>query len=431
MYRHCFTLVVILFFCLSINASVISGSSTISLSGPASEQQIQTARQGARAQLKKKLVEWVSENSSSQKLDTLNALHNLFLESFVDSCLNLTKEESFYQGKSLTVTYNVTQETAEQAAKTYNEQLDSKAFLFWSAAKNAAQENNPVQFYKSAIQALSYASARIGSPAILPDDGGKILVDVIRDTLQIFLDKITFKSSNMILDGRAGKPVNNPPSITVTYDSTPLPGIGLTALYQNGKVLFSTVTNEEGKMSFDGLKIPFVANGTLISVKHNPGRIIDENIFVSTKDLGLRLKNSGDQTFIFKLSRPTYSLEYKASSVSQITLPPDFAGDSHLKKFLNDSCHMQAVKSGTQADLAIFVQNQVSNYNYDETEEVGVKLTAQITVKGLTLEPPKTEQEQLIYEKRYENRNDIPYGLFFWEANQKLREAIKNTMNRL
>jgi hypothetical protein len=141
MYRHCFTLVVILFFCLSINASVISGSSTISLSGPASEQQIQTARQGARAQLKKKLVEWVSENSSSQKLDTLNALHNLFLESFVDSCLNLTKEESFYQGKSLTVTYNVTQETAEQAAKTYNEQLDSKAFLFWSAAKNAAQEN--------------------------------------------------------------------------------------------------------------------------------------------------------------------------------------------------------------------------------------------------------------------------------------------------
>ena len=86
---------------------------------------------------------------------------------------------------------------------------------------------------------------------------------------------------------------------------------------------------------------------------------------------------------------------------------------------------MQAVKSGTQADLAIFVQNQVSNYNYDETEEVGVKLTAQITVKGLTLEPPKTEQEQLIYEKRYENRNDIPYGLFFWEANQKLREAIK------
>lgn len=118
MYRHCFTLVVILFCYLSISASVISGSSTINLNGPASEQQIQTARQGARTQLKKKLVEWVSENSGSMQFDTLNALHNLFLESFVDSCLKLTKEESFYQGKSLTITYNVTQETAEQAAKT-------------------------------------------------------------------------------------------------------------------------------------------------------------------------------------------------------------------------------------------------------------------------------------------------------------------------
>ena len=90
---------------------------------------------------------------------------------------------------------------------------------------------------------------------------------------------------------------------------------------------------------------------------------------------------------------------------------------------------MQAVKSRTQADLAIFVQNQVSNYNYDETEEVGVSSQPDNS-EGSHTRTPKTEQEQLIYEKRYENRNDIPYGLFFWEANQKLK-SNQNTMNRL
>lgn len=418
-----------LLFCFVADAQIISGSCTVKLNGPASAEETQTARIGARARLKTEIVKWADE-SLSFPFDTLNNNQNIYLDIFTDSCIKLTKEETSFQGKSLTITYNLTDETANQAVQSFNQQFDNKALFSWEAANNAAKENDNVRFYVSAIKALSYASAHIGSPLFIQGTENKSLEDVIRDTLRVFLDKVKVTSSNMILEGKAGRPVNNPPTITVTCDSQPLPGIGLTATQQDGKVLFSSTTDENGQFNFGDFKIPFVANGTLIYVRHNPGRVIDENASFTTKDLKLRLKNSWDQTFIFKLSRPFYTLEYKASSVSKVTLPPDFAGDSHLKKFLHDSCSMQEAKN-TPADLAIFILNQVSSYDYTETEEVGLKITAQITVKGLSLDPVKTEQETLTYEKRYDISNDIPYGLFFWEANQKLREAIKNAMNRL
>ncbi|NLG18324.1 MAG: hypothetical protein GX556_13410 [Fibrobacter sp.] len=418
-----------LLFCFVADAQIISGFCTVKLNGPASAEQTQTARQGARARLKTEIVKWADE-SLGFTFDTLNNNQNIYLDIFTDACIKLIKEEASFQGKTLMITYNLTDETANQAVQSFNQQYDNKALFSWEAANNAAREKDNINFYISAIKALSYASAHIGSPLLIQGTEDKSLEDIIRDTLRVFLDKVKVTSSNMILEGKAGRPVNNPPSITVTCDSQPLPGIGLTAMQQDGKVLFYSTTDENGQMSFGDFKIPFVANGTLIYVRHNLGKVIDENVFVTEKDLKLRLKNSWDQTFIFKLSRPFYTLEYKASSVSNITLPPDFAGDSHLKKFLQDSCSMQ-IAANTPADLAIFIQNQVSSYNYSETEEVGIKITAQITVKGLSLDPVRTEQETLEYEKRYDISIDIPYGLFFWEANQKLREAIKNTMNRL
>ena len=70
-------------------------------------------------------------------------------------------------------------------------------------------------------------------------------------------------------------------------------------------------------------------------------------------------------------------------------------------------------------------------YDYDETEETSLKVSCQITVKGLSIDPPRSKQEIIEYEKRYEQNIDIPYGLFFWEANVKIREALKSTIETL
>ena len=233
----------------------------------------------------------------------------------------------------------------------------------------------------------------------------------------------------MILQGQAGYLVQNPPVITITLDSLPIAGLGFRGIQQNGIELFSAVSDDNGQVTFSDFKIPFVANGTLVYVKLNPGMIIDQNSFISTRHFGL--KNSPEQTFIFKLSRPSFTLEYKATSVSKLTLPADFTSDVHIKKFLKDSCYMQEATGGQNPDLAIFVQSQVSSYTYDNTEEVELKASSQITVKGLKLNPPRTEQEQVTFVKRYEQKIKLPYGLFLWEANTKLRQAIKTAMNRM
>lgn len=412
------------------HADILKGSASIQLSGPVTKAQSQEVRNIAKKRLKYETFVWLTETKGAS-IDTLNALHNFHLDNFLDTCLRFCSEENDFRGKMLTTNLIITYEKADSAIMVFNDATDNAARESWYLLKTALQENNYQRIYSEGIRALSFATAHIGPPLASPDDPAKLLTDEIRLILQDFFDKMKVSSSNMILQGKTGQPVVEPPIITVFIDSTPLSNIAFTGLLQNGKPLFTERTDAEGKIAFANTKIPFVQNGTLFYVSPDPGRIINAPGFISAKQFGILLRKSQDQNFIFKISRPLYSLDFKATSVSDITIPPDFANASYIKNYLRDTCYMQEKTGTTPSDLIISLHSQVFKYDYDETEETSLKVSCQITVKGLSIDPPRSKQEIIEYEKRYERNMDIPYGLFFWEANVKIREALKSTIENL
>lgn len=415
----------------SINAQIISGSATLKLDGPATQEQTQEAQKISRNTMKCELIRWLS-GSMGYDFDTTSILKNQLFESFIDSCMLHAQKESSFKGKNLTLNYHLTFDQAEQILGTYNSTMESKAFEAWNNFSNAFEQKIYSDIYNEGIKTLSYASAYLGKSLTIPDSDGKNLVDSCRNILQDFFDRMKISSSNMILQGKAGQILQDAPKITVQIDSTALKGIEFCGILPNGKIYFSAVSDHNGEVSLDNIKIPFVANGTLLYVSLNPGSIVINNSeFVKAQDFGIILRSSQDQTFIFKVTRSIYTLDYNAFSVSNINIPSEYSSDSYIRKFLKDSCYMQKSSGNVPPDLVITIKSQVSKYDYDETEKTGIKFSNQFIIKGLSTNPPKTVKEQTVFEKLYEQNITIPFGLLFWEANAHLREILKKTIEQL
>lgn len=413
-----------------VYSNILKGSGSIQLTGPATKEQSDEVRKIAKDKLKYETLVWLSENRGAT-FDTLNTVDRFHLDNFIDTCLKLCSVETDFKGKLLTLNLVLTYDKADSAVTIFNTAVDNAALNSWTKLKDLKQGNDYQQIYNEGISALYNATAHIGPAIYSPDNPEKLLVEEIRGVVQNFFDRLKVSSTNMILQGKTGQPITQPPEVTVTIDSTPFEGISFTGLLQNGKILFTGQTDEQGKITFANMKIPFVQNGTLFYVSPDPGKVLNSPMFMGAKDFGINLRKSQDQNFIFKISRPLYSLQFKTTSVSQITIPQDFANASYIKKFLKDSCYLQEVTGITPSDLMIDLQSQIFKYDYDETEESSLKVSCQIIVKGLSIDPPRSRQEIIVYEKRYDQSTDIPYGLFFWEANIKIRDALKTTIESL
>ncbi len=413
-----------------LHAQIISGSASVTLTGPATKEVSAQVQINAMKKLKTELLQWLTDESELT-IDTANALQNVAFTMFLDSCRAGAKTESSFRGKELTLTYLLTGDNVRQKIQTFNAAIDTRALQSWSALKDAQARSDTRMMYTEGITALFYALARLGPPIATPDSGGRDLADDARKIVQSIFDRMELISSGQILSGKTGLLIQNPPTISLRLDSLPLPGITFFGRLQNGTVLFSASTDENGRFVVDNFKIPFVPNGTLFEICPNPASAMGLQVFLDPMHFGIKLNKNQVQTFIFKIARPVYSLDFKATSVSNITLPPDFADAAHVKKYLQDSCYLQEKGKRGPIDLDITIKTQVSSYTYDETEEIGIKVTSQITVNGLLLQPPKTKRNQMIFEKRYGRYLTPPYGLYFWEADGKLREAIKATIGGL
>lgn len=408
-------------------AELISGSGSVLLKGPATKAESAKAHALAFEKFRKELLIWL-ENVGEISIDTTNSVQNHTFSIFLDSCRNAAKAETFFKGKELTLTYNLTSDRVRTIISNFNATVDMRATTAWNRLQEAVSLNDHGLIYNQSVTALYYALAHFGPPLSTPEGGGRDLSDNARRILQDFFDKMQVSSSATILSGKTGLSVEKPPSINVLVDSTPLPGITFTGRLQNGAILFSAVTGDNGKIVVDKLKVPFVPNGTLLEVGPNPAAVLGTTVFIDPVDLGIKMNRSQVQSFIFKITKPVYTLDYQATSVSNIKMPADFAKASHVKKFLRDSCFLQEKSGSESIDLDITIKAQVSSYTYDETEETGVKMTAQVVVKGLLLKPPRTKTKELVIEKRYDRYLTIPYGRYFWEVNGKLRETVKATI---
>jgi hypothetical protein len=418
---------VVFFLCSLSFSQLLSGSSNLQLNGPASAEQSNICKNNARKELKQNLIAWLSENHGIT-VDSLNPLDNFAIEKYIDSCFAFIKEETAFRGKILSVTLLLDFESAEKALQNHNNAFDARAAESWKKFNVAKEANDFQQMYYEGIRTIAAANAHFGPPLIIPESNGEPLFKVARAAVQQYFDRMRVSSSQMVLEGRPGHLVTQPPSITVMIDSTPLSGVWFTCKYQSGKEIFTKITDETGNIKLSEFVIPFVPNGTLVYLSIDPGKIIGSPTLIEAKKFGINLKNSQEQTFIIKVNRSLYTLDYKASSVGNIKLPPDFAANNAVVKFLRDSCYMQEAGTASPSDVKITIQAQVSDYEYDETEDTGIKTSINVIIDGLTMNPPAKKEYTLIFEKKYEQKTSIPYGLYFWEANTKIREAIKTTL---
>ena len=415
---------------LSVTASsgqIVSGSASMRLDGPADKASRVQVQIKAMKSLRTELVRWL-DSDAEISIDTTNPISNRILDMFLDSCRQSAKTESSFKGKSLTISYVLSGEQIREKITAFNGMVDELALAAWRDLNDARTANDFGRIYVRGITGLFYSLAHLGPPVATPDSGGRDLAGDIRRIVQGVFNRMSASSTGLILSGKTGHPIADPPVITLMLDSVPLPGVTYSGRLQDGTVLFSAVSDDNGKIAVDNFKFPFVANGTLFEIGPNVAPVLGLTGFINPADLGIRLEKGQVQSCIFKLIKTVYTLDYQAASVNNIPMPPDFASPAHVKKFLNDSCFLKEATAGEPVDLAITIKTQVSSYTYDATEEIGIKVTAQITVNGLLLEPPREKSNTMVFEKRYNQFLTPPYGLYFWEANGKLREAIKATI---
>ncbi len=409
------------------NGQIVSGSASMKLTGPADKARRVQVQIKAIKNLRTELVRWL-DSEAEISIDTTNPIAGRCLDLFLDSCRQAAKTESSFKGKTLTITYLLSGDQIRKKITDFNRMVDERALAAWRDLNDARTANDFGRIYVKGISGLFYSLAHLGPPLATPDSGGRDLAGDIRRIVQGVFNRMSASSTGMILSGKTGHPIADPPVITLLLDSLSLPGVTYSGRLQNGTVLFSAVSDENGKIAVDNFKFPFVANGTLFEIGPNVAPVLGITGFINPADLGIRLEKGQIQSCIFKLVKTVYTLDYNAASVNNITMPPEFASPVHVKKFLDDSCFLQEAAAGEPVDLAITIQTQVSSYSYDATEEIGIKVTAQISVKGLLLEPPREKTNTMVFEKRYNQFLTPPYGLYFWEANGKFREAIKATI---
>lgn len=408
-------------------SQILSGSAHLQLNGPASAEQSNNCKNNARSELKKNIISWFSDEHRI-KIDSLNPLDNFAVEKYIDTCFTYIKQETAFRGKILSITLLLDPDSAQKALQFHNNAFNARATESWKKFHAAKEANDFQQMYYEGIRSIAAANAHFGPPLILETDSVP-LIKAAKAAVQLFFDRIRVFSSNMILEGRPGHLVEQAPSITAMIDSTPLSGIWFTCKYQTGKELFTKITDEKGSIALNEFRIPFVPNGTLVYLNIDPGKIIGSPHLILSKYFGLNIKNSQEQTFIIKVNRSLYNLQYEAISVGNIKLPPDFSANAHIVKFLRDSCYLQDANGG-QADLKIAIKAQVSDYNNDETEHVTYKTSINVSIDGITMNPPQKKEFTLEFEKKYEQYVTIPTGLYFWDASGKIREAIKSTLSQ-
>jgi hypothetical protein len=183
----------------------------------------------------------------------------------------------------------------------------------------------------------------------------------------------------------------------------------------------------------------------MMYVAPNLGRVINSKWRISMKDFGIKIGNDLNQTFFFKIDKPTFKLTFEAIATDPTdTIPKEFAGGASTKKYLTDSCWLLPAAGSSPADLNIVIKCQISSARSEAFEAGLARFQGSVLIQAPQLTPPRTESEIIDFEKKYEKmpfdlnlkknyqkEPKVPLGSFVWECNVKLRSIIRNILNRL
>jgi len=384
--------------------------------GQPTKEAMSKARAAAAEEFRPALHLWLKE-SMRIDVDTANSIKKFAYEKLVARCLEDATESSVVKGRVWTLSLTVSEDDVRDALSVHNVQFEALAVSKFKEAR----DNDLNMALPGAIGALCAAMAKIEPP----DARGGVSLDDIRANVQILFDKITVKSAETVIEGRPGALPLKSPTAVFSIDSTPLTNFHLTATVQSGRVLAQLATDDRGGLPLGGYKVPFVHNASMLNVTPDARYYIGASEFIKYRDLGIRFTKGQDLSYIYKIPPMTYTLEYKANSLSKsIVIPQDFAGDAHVRKYLKEFCGLVPAKGA--ADLNIKIMVEFSQNTYGDVEEDGYMMRAVAEFRGAGVE--RTGRTQ--FEKRIALGFSLQPGEYFWEASGALRKLIGDTLSQ-
>ena len=399
-------------------ANPIVASNSFTQFGKPSRELMAKARAAAEAEFRTELYMWLKQNMRIE-VDTANSIKRFAFDKLAERCLESAEEAGVGKGRVWTLTLTVSEENARSALNAHNDYYDALASTRFQDARgsdlNAA--------LPGAVGALCAAMSRIEPPGA----GGGVNVSDIRANVQILFDKIEVKSATTVVDGRPGSLPQRSPDAVFTIDGAPLTDFHLTATVQGGRVLAQFDTDSRGAVPLRDYKVPFVHNGSMLNVTPDARRYIKADAFIRYRDLGIRLTKGQDLSYIYKIPALTYTLEYKASSLSKsIVVPPDFLADAHVRKYLKEYCGLIPVSRGGTADLNVKIVVEFSQNTHNDTEEDGYAMRGVAEFRGAGIE----RVGRIQFEKRLNFGISLQPGEYFWEASGALRKLIADALSR-
>lgn len=408
----------------------VVGSYTVHLKKPVDEATATIASRGALANLRSEIFSWLRETSALD-WDTTYSVDSIFLDRLMELCRKNAHKESIFNGSDWTLSYTVDAQNLANAVKAYNSKNDTLALIAYRRFLTSELERDFKGIYVNGLKALVYGGGHIGAPLNIPGKLGIDLTDRVRTTVDSLFNGISLTSDIMILEGKPGNYPANPVKITVKNGNMPAAGLLTGGFLPDGKQVFSLETDSDGQIVLDSIKLPFVANGSFFNILLTPGKQIDPATPFTLSAIHADFKRRPDHTLMFKLSKPTYTLSYRANAASDLSIPPDFSKDAIMKTFLKDSCHLQGTPDPMNADLAFDVRCQVSQYYFDAREETVVKVEMMVAIDDRSSSPPVRCEKSSTYEKPYKLGVNIPVGLFFWETTRELQKFVKKTLQEM
>jgi hypothetical protein len=386
--------------------------------GKPSKEQITKARAVAVADFQFALHAWLKENMRID-IDTANSIKKFALDKLAARCLESAEEGSTVKGRVWTLSLTVSESDVREALDANNEYFEALA----AARFQEARDNDANVALPGAIGALCAAMSTL-APA--DRSAGGVNVEDIRANVQILFDKMTVKSATTVVDGRPGSFPQRSPEAVFSIDGNPLTGFHLTATVQGGRTLAQLETDANGAVSLREYKVPFVHNGSMLNVVPDARRYIKADGFIRYNESGIRFTKGQDLSYIYKVPALTYSLDYKASSLSKsITVPPDFVSDAHVRKYMKEYCGLVPASKGG-ADLNVRIVVEFSQNTYEDTEEEGYAMRAVAEFRGAGVE----RAGKTVFEKRLNLGFNLQPGEYFWEASGALRKLIGDALSQ-
>jgi len=410
------------------DVEMITAGYTTELSGPIDDNIAHEVKGKAYEDFRTEILGWLEVNILAE-WDTKNRMDRLHLDRFARACADRAKQDSRFNGTRWTYTYSFPGPNVAAAAEQWNTRYDALAVQSYVQFNTALESRNLPEAYIFGVRTVYYARAHLGARKSQPGKSGKDFIYETRLSLKELLDRLSIKASDAIVGGKPGFKPDNKLEISAAFDDTvPLAGLKISLVLHKGPRLATVSTGPTGKAFLGEMLIPYVPNGTFFNLVPNPGAEIDTSSYFSFEEMDLGLTKSYSQTLMFKVTRPTFALQYRANAVSDVVIPRDISEPTYLVKFLRDSCHMDQAPAGSEADIALDVLCQVSSYEHDVSEKHVMKSEMRVTIEEKRSPRHSTVMRSETYEESYRTGIEVPAGQFFWQTARVLGRLVKTSL---